>query len=45
MQDRYRPLDQLLAEIDAVSHEEIQAVAAEYFAPERQVAVRLGPKA
>ncbi len=45
MQDRYRPLDQLLADIDAVTHEEIQAVAAEFFAPERQTVVRLGPKA
>lgn len=44
MQDRYRPLDQLLAEIDAVTHDEVQAVAAEYFAPERQTVVRLGPK-
>ncbi|MEO6055716.1 MAG: pitrilysin family protein [Gemmatimonadales bacterium] len=41
--DDYRPLDQMLAEIDAVSPEEIAAVAAEYFAPERQTVVRLGP--
>jgi predicted Zn-dependent peptidase len=41
--DRYRPLDQLLAEIDAVSAEQANAVAAEYFAPERQTIVRLGP--
>ena len=40
--DEYRPLDQMLAEIDAVTAEEIAAVAAEFFAPERQTVVRLG---
>jgi predicted Zn-dependent peptidase len=40
--DPYRPLDQMLAEIDAVSPDEIAAVAAEYFGPERQTVVRLG---
>jgi predicted Zn-dependent peptidase len=42
-QDEYRPLDQMLAEIDAVTAEEIAEVAAEYFAPERQTILRLGP--
>jgi predicted Zn-dependent peptidase len=42
--DEYRPLDQMLAEIDAVSADEVAAVAAEYFAPERQTVVRLGPE-
>jgi predicted Zn-dependent peptidase len=41
--DEYRPLDRMLAEIDAVTAEEIAEVAAEYFAPERQTIVRLGP--
>ncbi len=41
--DRYRPLDELLAEIDAVTPQEIAAVAAEFFLPERWSAVRLGP--
>jgi predicted Zn-dependent peptidase len=41
--DRYRPLDQMLAEIDGVTSEQIAAVAAEFFAPERQTVVRLGP--
>ncbi len=41
--DRYRRLDELLAEIDAVSVEEVRAVAAEYFAPDRWTVVRLGP--
>jgi predicted Zn-dependent peptidase len=40
--DEYRPLDQMLAEIDAVTPDQIAAVAAEYFAPERQTVVRLG---
>jgi predicted Zn-dependent peptidase len=42
-QDEYRPLDQMLAEIDAVTADEIAEVAAEFFAPERQTVVRLGP--
>ena len=41
--DEYRPLDQMLAEIDAVTQEDAAAVAAEFFAPERQTVVRLGP--
>lgn len=41
--DHYRPLDEMLAEIDAVSEADIRAVAAEFFAPERQSVVRLGP--
>lgn len=42
--DRYRPLDQMLSEIDAVTPEEIAGVAGEFFAPERQTVVRLGPE-
>ena len=42
-EDEYRPLDQMLAEIDAVTGDDVAAVAAEYFAPERQTVVRLGP--
>jgi predicted Zn-dependent peptidase len=41
--DEYRPLDQMLAEIDAVGAEAVASVAAEFFAPERQTVVRLGP--
>ncbi|MEO8089688.1 MAG: pitrilysin family protein [Gemmatimonadales bacterium] len=41
--DRYRPLDEMLREIDAVTSEEVAAVAGEFFAPERQTVVRLGP--
>jgi predicted Zn-dependent peptidase len=43
-EDEYRPLDQMLAEIDAVTGDDVAAVAAEFFAPERQTVVRLGPK-
>lgn len=39
----YRTLDQVLAEIDQVQVADVQAVAAEYFAPERQTTVWLGP--
>ena len=37
--DRYRPLDEMLAAIDAVTSDEIAAVAAEFFPPERQTIV------
>jgi predicted Zn-dependent peptidase len=42
--DRYRPLDEMLAEIDAITPEDVNAVAAEFFPPERQTVVRLGPE-
>lgn len=41
--DRYRRLDEVLAEIDAVTSEEVAALAAEFFTPERWSVVRLGP--
>jgi predicted Zn-dependent peptidase len=41
--DEYRTLDQMLAEIAAVTAEDVAAVAAEFFAPDRQTIVRLGP--
>jgi predicted Zn-dependent peptidase len=41
--DHYRPLDQMLAEIDAVSSDDVASVAAEFFPAERQTVVRLGP--
>jgi predicted Zn-dependent peptidase len=43
--DRYRRLDEVLAEIDGVTVDAAAAVAAEYFAPERWSVVRLGPEA
>ncbi len=41
--DRFRRLDELLTEIDAVSLDTVAAVAEEFFTPERQSLVRLGP--
>jgi predicted Zn-dependent peptidase len=41
--DRYRPLDEMLAEIDAVSADDIAGVAGEFFTADRQTIVRLGP--
>jgi predicted Zn-dependent peptidase len=43
-EDRYRPLDEMLAEIDGVTPDEVAAVAGEFFAAERQTVVRLGPE-
>lgn len=39
----YRPVDEVLAIIDAITPEEISAVCAAYFAPDRQSVVSLGP--
>ena len=39
----YRTLDEMLALIDGVTAEEIAEVAREFFAPERQTVVSLGP--
>ncbi|MGH7534737.1 MAG: M16 family metallopeptidase, partial [Gemmatimonadales bacterium] len=41
--DRYRPLDEMLATIDAVTADDVAGVAAEFFPAERQTVVRLGP--
>ena len=41
-QDRYRKLDEILAAIDAVTEDEVGALAAEFFAPERHSTVVLG---
>jgi predicted Zn-dependent peptidase len=43
-QDRYRTLDQVLAEIDSVTPEDVAALAREFFAPARQTVLRLGPE-
>ena len=42
--DRYRPLDEMLSEIDRITPDELSAVAGEFFAPERQTVLRLGPE-
>jgi predicted Zn-dependent peptidase len=39
----YRSLDAMLAEVEAVTSDEVAAVASEFYAPERQVVVWLGP--
>jgi predicted Zn-dependent peptidase len=39
----YRSIDQVLAEVDAVTVEQVADVAAEFFDPERQAVVWLGP--
>ena len=41
--EKYRTLDEILAEVDAVTGDEVAALGAEFFAPERQTVVRLGP--
>jgi predicted Zn-dependent peptidase len=40
----YRTLDQLLAEIDAITEDQVRAVCRDYFAPAAQTVVSLGPK-
>jgi predicted Zn-dependent peptidase len=42
-EDPYRPVDQMLAEVDAVSTNDVASVAGEFFQATRQTAVRLGP--
>ena len=40
----YRPLDTILEEIDRVSSADIAALTSEFFDPDRQTVVRLGPE-
>jgi predicted Zn-dependent peptidase len=40
----YRTLDEVLALVDAITPEQVQDVAREFFAPERMTVVSLGPK-
>ena len=39
----YRSLDDVLRTVDALTADEVSAIAAEFFAPERQTVVSLGP--
>jgi predicted Zn-dependent peptidase len=39
----YRTLDEMLAQVEAVTEEQIAEVARDYFAPEKQTVVSLGP--
>ena len=41
----YRPLDEILAAVDAIASEEVAAVCRDYFDPSRQTLVSLGPRA
>jgi predicted Zn-dependent peptidase len=40
----YAPLDEVLAKIDAITEEDTQAACAQFFRPERQTLVSLGPR-
>jgi predicted Zn-dependent peptidase len=40
----FRPLDAVLAEIDAIGEQDVHEVAREFFVPARQTMVSLGPK-
>jgi predicted Zn-dependent peptidase len=41
--DRYRRIDEVLAEIDAVTGDSVREIAREFLSPERQTVLRLGP--
>ncbi|HET7459147.1 MAG TPA: pitrilysin family protein [Gemmatimonadaceae bacterium] len=41
----YRPLDEILALVDAIDADTVAAVCREFFAPEKQTVLSLGPKA
>ena len=43
--DPFRSLEQVLACVDAVTQDDVAALAAEFFDPDRQVVLRLGPPA
>ena len=42
--EAYRPVSAVLAEIAAVSRDDVLALSREFFDPERQLVVRLGPE-
>jgi predicted Zn-dependent peptidase len=42
--ERYQSLDEIVATVGALTADEVAAVAAEFFAPERQAVVTLGPE-
>jgi predicted Zn-dependent peptidase len=41
--EQYRSLDEVLRTVEALTAEDVSAIAAEFFAPERQTVVSLGP--
>lgn len=40
----YLSIDEMMKRVEAVTHDEVRALAAEYFNPDEQVVVRLGPE-
>lgn len=40
----YLSIDEMMRRVEAVTHDDVSALAAEYFNPEEQVVVRLGPE-
>ena len=40
----YLSIDELMERVDAVTHDDINALAAEYFDPDKQVVLKLGPE-
>jgi predicted Zn-dependent peptidase len=40
----FRPLDEVLARIDAVTPDDVRAVCEAFFDPDRQTVLSLGPK-
>jgi predicted Zn-dependent peptidase len=40
----YLSVDEIMSRVEAVTHEDINALAAEYFDPDKQVVLRLGPE-
>jgi predicted Zn-dependent peptidase len=40
----FRPLDEVIARVEAITADEVRAVCAEFFAPDRQTVLSLGPK-
>jgi predicted Zn-dependent peptidase len=42
--ERYRTLDELLAEIDRIDADAVAEVCRSYFAPDRQTLLTLGPR-
>ena len=43
-QEPYRPLDEVLARVDAVTTGDVQAVCRDFYHPDAQTVVRLGPE-
>jgi len=41
--ESYRSLDEVLKTVEALTADEVAALAAEFFAPERQTVISLGP--